>query len=140
MTSRKVTVCTWHLKTGLQYGRISHNKGKIRVTIAIICVFAIISMLIFWYWFSPEFKGFVKPEASARDIGLVMIPLAILLVFTLIEPLFFYHSFYFNPSLKAAIMGITAGFGEETMFRILSLAIVMRYVRKERRWHTYTAV
>ncbi|MBR4413824.1 MAG: CPBP family intramembrane metalloprotease [Aeriscardovia sp.] len=108
---------------------ISENAGNIGV-----CVFAIISMLIFWYWFSPEFKGFVKPEASARDIGLVMIPLAILLVFTLIEPLFFYHSFYFNPSLKAAIMGITAGFGEETMFRILSLAIVMRYVRKERRF------
>ena len=31
-------------------------------------------------------------------------------------------------------MGITAGIGEETMFRILSLAIVMRYVRKERRF------
>jgi membrane protease YdiL (CAAX protease family) len=30
-------------------------------------------------------------------------------------------------------MGITAGFGEETMCRILSLAIVMRYVKKEKR-------
>ncbi|SCY57818.1 CPBP family intramembrane glutamic endopeptidase [Butyrivibrio sp. INlla14] len=108
---------------------ISENAGNIGV-----CLFAIIAMLIFWRWFSPEFKGFVKPEAPAKDICIVMIPFVVLLVFTVIEPLLFYHSFYFNPSLNAAIMGITAGFGEETMFRLLSLAIVMRYVRKERRF------
>jgi membrane protease YdiL (CAAX protease family) len=106
----------------------SGNAGNIG-----ICIFAVISMLIFWFWFSPEFKGFVKPKAPARDICILMILLGVLIIFTLIEPLFFYHSFYFNPSLNAAIMGITAGFGEETMFRILSLAIVMRYVSKERR-------
>ena len=108
---------------------ISENAGYIA-----ICIFAIISMLIFWRWFSPEFKGFVKTEAPARDICILMILLGILLIFTLIEPLFFQHSFYFSPSLNMIIMGITAGFGEETMFRILSLAIVMRYVRKERRF------
>ena len=108
---------------------ISENAGNIG-----ICIFAIISMIIFGRWFFPEFKGFVKPNAPARDICIVMIPFGILLVFTLIEPLFFLQSYYFNPSLNALIMGITAGFGEETIFRILSLAIVMRYVRKERRF------
>ncbi|WP_022763933.1 CPBP family intramembrane glutamic endopeptidase [Butyrivibrio sp. XPD2006] len=107
---------------------ISKNAGNI-----CICIFAIISMLVFWRWFSPEFKGFVKPEVPAKNICIVMIPLGILLLCTLIEPLFFQHSYYFNPSLSAVIMGIAAGFGEETMFRILSLAIVMKYVRKERR-------
>ena len=110
-------------------GTISEDAGNIGV-----CIFAIIAMLFFWFWFSPEFKGFVKPEAPGRDICILMIPLGILIVLTLIEPLFFYHSFNFNPSLNAVIMGITAGFGEETMFRILSFAIVMRYVRKERRF------
>jgi len=107
---------------------LSENAGNIGV-----CIFAIISMLIFKRWFSPEFKGFITPEVTTRDICIVMIPFGILLVFTLLEPLIFQHSFYFNPSLNAVIMGITAGFGEETIFRILSLAIVMRYVRKERR-------
>lgn len=108
---------------------ISGDAGNIGV-----CIFAGIAMLIFWRWFSPEFKGFVKPGAPAKDICILMIPLGILIVLTLIEPLFFYHSFSFNPSLSAVIMGIAAGFGEETMFRILTFAIVMRYVRKERRF------
>ena len=30
-------------------------------------------------------------------------------------------------------MGLSAGFGEESMFRLFSLAIVMRYVKKEKR-------
>jgi membrane protease YdiL (CAAX protease family) len=110
-------------------GKISEDASNIG-----ICIFAIIAMLVFWIWFSPEFKGFIKPVASAKDICILMIPFGIIVVLTLIEPLFFYHSFPFNPSLSAAIMGITAGFGEETMFRLLSLALVMRYVRKERRF------
>ena len=99
-----------------------------------MCIFAVIAMLAFWLWFSPEFKGFVKPGCTAKDICIVMIPLGVLIIFTLIEPLFLQRPFYFNPSLNAVIMGIAAGFGEETMFRILPLAIVMRYVKKEKRF------
>ena len=99
-----------------------------------ICIFAILAMLAFRLWFSPEFKGFVKPGCSAKDICIVIIPLAVLEIFSLIEPLFLQSSFYFNPSLSAIIMGLAAGFGEETMFRIFSLAIVMRYVKKEKRF------
>ena len=67
-------------------GMISEDAGNIGV-----CIFACIAMLIFWLWFSPEFKGFVKPEAMAKDICILMIPLGILIILTLIEPLFFYH-------------------------------------------------
>ena len=108
--------------------KISSDAGNIS-----ICIFAVIAMLAFRFWFSPEFKGLVKPGCSAKDICIVMIPFGLLVIFTLIEPLFLQRPFYFNPSLRAAIMGITAGFGEETMFRIVSLAIVMRYVKKEKR-------
>ncbi len=52
-------------------------------------------------------------------------PFVLLEIFTLVEPLFLQRSLYFNPSLSAVFMGIAAGFGEETMFRILSLAIVI---------------
>ena len=99
-----------------------------------MCIFAVITMLVFRLWFSPDFKGFVKSGCSAKDICIVMIPWGILVVFTLIEPLFLQRPFYFNPSLSAVVMGLAAGFGEETMFRILSLAIVMRYVKKEKRY------
>ncbi len=98
-----------------------------------ICIFAVIAMLVFKLWFSPEFKGFIKPGCSAKDICIIMIPLGILVIFTLIEPLVLQRPFYFDPSLSKAFMGIAAGFGEETMFRILPLAIVMRYVKKEKR-------
>ena len=99
-----------------------------------ICIFAVIAMLAFKLWFSPGFKGFVKPVCLAKDICIVLIPFVILEIFTLIEPLFLQRSFYFIPSLSAVTMGLAAGFGEETMFRILSLAIVMRYVKKEKRF------
>ncbi len=109
--------------------KVSSDAGNIA-----ICIFAVIAMLAFGLWFSPEFKGFVKPGCSAKDICIVMIPFGLLVIFTLIEPVFLRRPFYFNPSLSAVIMGLAAGFGEETMFRILSLAIVMRYVKKEKRF------
>ncbi len=109
--------------------KVSSDAGNIG-----ICIFAVIAMLAFRLWFSPEFKGFVKPGCSAKDICIVMIPLGLLVIFTLIEPVFLQRPFYFDPSLSAVIMGLAAGFGEETMFRILSLAIVMRYVKKEKRF------
>ena len=99
-----------------------------------ICIFAVIAMLAFRLWFSPKFKGFVKTGCSTKNICIIMIPLGLLEIFTLIEPLFLQRSFYFNPSLSAVFMGLAAGFGEETMFRVLSLAIVMRYVKKEKRF------
>ena len=99
-----------------------------------MCIFAIIAMLVFRLWFSPEFKGFVNPGCSANDMRFIMIPWVLLVIFTLIEPLILQRPFYFNPSLRAVFMGLAAGFGEETIFRILSLAIVMKYVKKEKRF------
>ncbi len=109
--------------------KVSSDAGYIGM-----CIFAVIAMLAFKLWFSPEFKGFVKPGCSAKDICIVMIPFVILEIFSLIEPLFLQSRFYFNPTLSAVTMGLAAGFGEETMFRIFSLAIVMRYVKKEKRF------
>ncbi len=109
--------------------KISSDAGNIG-----LCIIAVIMMLVFWRWFSPELKGFVKPGCPAKDICIIMIPLGLLEIFTLIEPLFLQRPFYFNPSLSAVFMGLAAGFGEETMFRLLSLAIVMRYVKKEKRF------
>ena len=114
---------------GAIFEKVSSEAGNIG-----ICIFAVIAMLVFRLWFSPEFKGFVKIGCSAKDLYIMMIPLGILVVFTLIEPVILQRPFYFNPSLSALFMGLAAGFGEETMFRILSLAIVMRYVKKEKRF------
>ena len=102
-----------------------------------ICIFAVMAMLVFKFWYAPKFKGFVRPEVSIKDICIIMIPFVVLVVLTVLEPLFIQRPFYYNPSLGALFMGLAAGFGEETMFRICSLAIVMRYVKKEKR---FTAV
>ncbi|MBR3515529.1 MAG: CPBP family intramembrane metalloprotease [Lachnospiraceae bacterium] len=117
---------------GALAGQISNEAGYIGM-----CVFAVITMLIFRRRFSPEFKGFVKTEASGKDVCIVMGLFAVLEIFTILEPLFLQREFYFRSSILAVIQGLAAGFGEEVMFRIVSLAIVMRYVRKEKR---FTAV
>lgn len=109
-------------------GLISADAGNIGM-----CIAAVIMMIIFKAWFSPNFKGFVKPENSKKDICILIIPFILLIVYTLFEPLILSWPFYFNPSFAAITMGLSAGFGEESMFRLFSLAIVMRYVKKEKR-------
>ena len=54
-----------------------------------ICVFAVIAMLLFRFWFSPEFKGFVKIGCSSKDLCILMIPWGLLVIFTLIA-----HGYY----------------------------------------------
>ena len=109
-------------------GLISEEVGNIGM-----CIAAIIMMFIFKAWFSPNFKGFLMPENSAKNIFILMIPFMIFIVYTLFEPLILKRGFYFNPSFKAITMGLSAGFGEESIFRLFSLAIIMRYVKKEKR-------
>ena len=109
-------------------GLISSEAGNIGT-----CIAAVIMMFIFKAWFSPNFKGFAKPEISAKNICILMIPFILLLLYTLAEPLYLKRPFYFNPTFSALAMGLSAGFGEESMFRLFSIAIVMRYVKKEKR-------
>lgn len=108
--------------------KISVNAGYLGMVIA-----AVVVMLLFKAWFSPEFKGFVKPGISAKTIGLVMIPFFIFVVLSVLSFLIFRGTVVFKPTLKAVLMGLSAGFGEEGMFRIFVLAIVMRFLKKENR-------
>ena len=108
--------------------KISVNAGYLGMVVA-----AVVIMLLFKAWFSPEFKGFVKPGICAKKIGLMMIPFFIFVVLSVLSFLIFHGTIDFNPSLKAVLMGLSAGFGEESMFRIFALAIVMRFLKKENR-------
>ena len=108
--------------------KISVNAGYLGMVVA-----AVVVMLLFKAWFSPEFKEFVKPDICAKKIGLMMIPFFIFVVLSVLSFLIFHGTIDFNPSLKAVLMGLSAGFGEESMFRIFALAIVMRFLKKENR-------
>ena len=108
--------------------KISVNAGYLGMVIA-----AVVVMLLFKAWFSPEFKGFVKPGISAKTIGLIMIPFFIFVVLSVLSFLIFRGTVVFKPTLKAVLLGLSAGFGEEGMFRIFVLAIVMRFLKKENR-------
>ena len=108
--------------------KISVNAGYLGMVVA-----AVVIMLLFKAWFSPEFKGFVKPGISAKTIGLVMIPFFIFAALSVLSFLIFRGTVVFKPTLKAVSMGLSAGFGEESMFRIFVLAIVMRFLKKENR-------
>ena len=115
--------------------KISVNAGYLGMVVA-----AVVVMLLFKAWFSPEFKGFVKPGICAKKIGLMMIPFFIFVVLSVLSFLIFHGTIAFNPTLKAVFMGLSAGFGEESMFRIFALAIVMRFLKKENKALTATIV
>ena len=69
-------------------GLISSEAGNIGT-----CIAAVIMMFIFKAWFSPNFKGFVKPENSAKNICILMIPFILLILYTLAEPLYLKRPF-----------------------------------------------
>ena len=94
---------------------------------------SIITLILFKAWFSPEFKGFLKAETSAKTVCLLLVPYLVFVALNVLSYLFFQGKIEFNPSVRAVTMGLAAGFNEETMFRICALSIAARFLRKENR-------
>ena len=105
---------------------LSDEAGYIATDIA-----SIIVLIIFTVWFAPAFKGFVKPAVPAKAICIMLIPFGIVVLLTVLEHLFLDGKLFFNPSVLAVIMALSAGISEESIFRICTHPIAMRYVKKE---------
>ena len=89
-------------------------------------------LLVFWWWFSPEFKGDFKPRVSLKEVGILF---ALYFVFCVLAAVFSWldSGVYFNPTAMAVAMGISAGFVEETWFRGLAVPIGMGYLPRDKR-------
>lgn len=96
------------------------------------CVTAVIWLLLFKLWFSPEYKGCFRTEIPYKEIGVLFIPFAVKcvlsVVFTVVD-----SGFYFKPTAAALAMALAAGFGEETLVRGLAVPIGMRYLKNKNR-------
>ena len=98
----------------------------------LMSVAGILCMLAQRRWFSPEFRGVFRAEVPLREIGLLCVPFLVQLVLSWLLNVAD-HGLFFRASLVGVAMALSAGFGEEAMFRGLSVPIGMRYLRGDNR-------
>lgn len=94
----------------------------------LLSVAAVLCLLAHKLWFSPQFKGFFKPEIPFREIGILCLPFLVQLLLSWLLNVIDYGRF-FKASRLSIAMALSAGFGEETMFRGLAIPIGMRYIK-----------
>ena len=92
----------------------------------------ILCMLAQKWWFAPAFKGVFRAEIPFRDICLLCVPFLIQLFLSWMLNIMDYGLF-FHASALSVVMALSAGFGEEAMFRGLAVPIGMRYLRGRNR-------
>lgn len=88
----------------------------------------ILCMLAQKWWFAPAFKGVFRPEIPLQEISLLCVPFLIQLILSWLLNVMD-HGLFFHATALSVVMALSAGFGEEAMFRGLAVPIGMRYLR-----------
>ncbi len=88
----------------------------------------ILCLLAQKWWFSPAFKGAFKAEISMREIALMSVPFLVQLLLSWLLNVMD-HGLFFRATVLSIAMALSAGFGEEAMFRGLAVPIGMRYLK-----------
>ena len=94
----------------------------------LISAAGILCMLAQKWWFAPPFKGVFRAELPLREIGLLCVPFLIQLLLSWLLNVMD-HGLFFRTTALSVVMALSAGFGEEAMFRGLAVPIGMRYLR-----------
>ncbi|MBQ8947037.1 MAG: CPBP family intramembrane metalloprotease [Lachnospiraceae bacterium] len=108
---------------------ISMFSGKDSPTGYLIeCGVALLVIVAFRWWFSPGFKGCMRTEVSPGEVLVLCLPYVLRIiadtVYTGVE-----NDWYFEPTVKYLCMALSAGIVEESMFRVFSIPIGMRYLK-----------
>lgn len=93
---------------------------------------AILFMFLFKLWFSPAYKGSVKPSVSVKKIMYVLIPLLVYSVANIII-LIAQGALVFKPTVVKLVQALDAGFSEEAMFRVTMIPIALHFMRSEKK-------
>ena len=98
----------------------------------LMSVAGILCLLAQKWWFAPAFKGVFRTEIPLREIGLLCVPFLIQLLLSWLLNVMD-HGLFFRATALSVVMALSAGFGEEAMFRGLAVPIGMRYLRGRNR-------
>ena len=94
----------------------------------LISATGILCLLAQKWWFAPAFNGVFRTEIPLRKIGLLCVPFLIQLLLSWLLNVMD-HGLFFRATALSVVMALSAGFGEEVMFRGLSIPIGMRYLK-----------
>ena len=94
----------------------------------LISATGILCLLAQKWWFAPAFKGVFRTELPRRKSRLLCVPCLIQLLLSWLLNVMD-HGLFFRATALSVVMALSAGFGEEVMFRGLSIPIGMRYLK-----------
>ena len=94
----------------------------------LISAAGILCLLAQKWWFAPALKSVFRTEIPLRKIGLLCVPFLIQLLLSWLLNVMD-HGLFFRATALSVVMALSAGFGEEVMFRGLSIPIGMRYLK-----------
>ena len=93
---------------------------------------AVLFLLGMKAWYSPQYKGVLMPGLSMPETLFVTLPLILYSLIVMIIQLIQFHG-YFNPSISNIVRAITAGFGEEVLYRVTIIPVAMGFLKSEKR-------
>ena len=102
--------------------------SSVFVQYLLMSVAGVLCLLAQKWWFAPAFKGVFRAEIPLREIGLLCVPFLIQLLLSWLLNVMD-HGLFFHATALSVAMALSAGFGEEVMFRGLSIPIGMRYFK-----------
>lgn len=119
-----VSVCTEAIGSSLI--------GKGAIFYLYTALIGILIIVLVRLWFRPNYKGAMKLHASAGEVVRLLIPFFVYFVVSLVLSIIF-HEFGFAPSFTKLCMGLSAGFGEEAMFRAATIPIGLGFIKSEKK-------
>lgn len=113
--------------TGLLNALPSDISGHIGIILA-----SILFLFLMRAWYSPQYRGTLKSGLPMKETLLVMLPAIVYSLIVIMVTLLQYN-FSFQPSFRYAVMGVTAGIVEETVFRVTVIPVCMGFLKSAKR-------
>lgn len=104
-----------------------------------IILASVLLLIVMRAWYSPQYQGMMESDLPGKETLLATLPMAAYSLLA-IAAASVKHGFYFRPTFRFFVMGLTAGVGEETLFRVTVIPVCMGFLKGEKRVWSIPAV
>ena len=100
---------------------------------ASMVVLSLILFLIFWLIYRPDYSHPFSMGISFGKLLLLCVPFFVYAVISVLIPIVVSGKYYFQITVDKVLLGMQAGFLEEIVYRVIPIAIGMRFLKGDKR-------